>query len=118
VQTAQRLQGRLSAGEIAELVGVRERTVRAYWRAGMCARCGGVQIRAASSSCADCIPYVALERPAKREVMRALRRWARETGAAPKVSDWREPAENGSVSTRPGRRRGTCSRTSTAGRRR
>jgi hypothetical protein len=91
VQTAKRLQGRISAGEIAELIGVHERTVRDYWRAGTCARCGGVQIHATSSSCADCIPYVALARPPKRDVVRALRRWARETGIAPKISDWRQP---------------------------
>jgi hypothetical protein len=88
VETAQRLQGRLSADELADLLGVTPRTVRSYWRAGTCRRCGGPQIVAGASSCADCIPYVALRRPSRTAVVRALRRWARETGTPPRRHDW------------------------------
>src|SRR4051794_15952744 len=72
VQTAQRLQGRLSADELADLLGVTAHTVRRYWRATTCARCGGPQIVASASSCADCIPYLAQRRPSRTTVMRAL----------------------------------------------
>jgi hypothetical protein len=44
-----------------------------------------------ASSCADCIPYVALRRPSQAAIVRALRRWTHETGAPPRISDWREP---------------------------
>ena len=88
---AQRLQGELSAAEIAALIGVHARTVRSYWQAGVCARCGGPQIVPEASSCADCIPYLAQRRPSRAAVVRALRRWARETGTPPRRSDWREP---------------------------
>src|SRR5204863_440414 len=79
VQTAQRLQGRVSANELADLLGVTAHTVRRYWRAVTCARCGGPQLTASASSCADCIPYLAQRRPSRTTVIRALRRWARET---------------------------------------
>jgi hypothetical protein len=91
VQTAQRLEGRLSADELADLLGVTARTVRSYWRAGTCRRCGGPQIAPHARSCADCIPYVALRRPSRTVVVRALRRWARETGAPPRRHDWLSP---------------------------
>jgi Homing endonuclease associated repeat len=91
VQTAQRLQGQLSAQAIADLLGVGARTVRTYWRAGICSRCGGPQICPKSASCADCIPFVALRRPSEAEIVRALRRWKRETGASPRRVDWSEP---------------------------
>jgi hypothetical protein len=91
VAIAQRLQGELSADEIAALIGVHPRTVRSYWRAGVCARCGGPQIVPGASSCADCIPYVAQRRPSRALVVRALRRWARETGTPPRRQDWQQP---------------------------
>jgi hypothetical protein len=91
VATAQRLEGAMTATEIAELLGVHSRTVRSYWRAIPCSRCGGPQINHSASSCADCIPYIAYERRTKEDVVRALRRWAVETGAAPRIEDWREP---------------------------
>src|SRR3954469_12411078 len=92
VQTAQRLRERLSADELAELLGVHARTVRSYWRAGTCARCGGPQIVAGARSCADCIPYLAQRRPSRTSVVRALRRWARETGEPPREHEWGQPA--------------------------
>jgi hypothetical protein len=91
VAIAQRLQGELSAGEIAALVGVHARTVRNYWRAGTCARCGGPQIHPTARSCADCIPFLELERPSRARVFAELRRWSELTGAVPRESDWREP---------------------------
>jgi|tagenome__1003787_1003787.scaffolds.fasta_scaffold20966506_4 hypothetical protein len=91
VETAQRLRDRLSAEEIAELLGVHERTVRSYWYASRCRRCGGPQIVRSAASCAECIPYVAHRRPSKAAIVRALRRWTRETGAPPRIADWREP---------------------------
>jgi hypothetical protein len=91
VETARQLEGRLSAEELADVLGVTARTVRSYWRAGTCRRCGGPQIWPRASSCADCIPYVALRRPSEAAIVRALRRWTRETGAPPRISDWREP---------------------------
>jgi hypothetical protein len=36
-------------------------------------------------------PVVAFKRPAKATVVNALRRWAREAGAPPRMSDWSEP---------------------------
>lgn len=36
VETAQRLQGRLSADEPADVLGATARTVRGYWNAGTC----------------------------------------------------------------------------------
>src|SRR3954471_9065518 len=42
VETARRLRGHWTQAEIAELIGVHPRTVRDYWNAGTCARCGGV----------------------------------------------------------------------------
>ena len=91
VHTAQRLQGRLSADELADVLGVTAGTVRSYWNAGTCPRCGGPKIRAEAGSCADCIPYVALRRPSSSAVVRALRRWARETGAPPRRHEWLMP---------------------------
>ena len=91
VAIAQRLRGKWPRAEIAELLGVHPDTVRAYWAAGTCARCGGPQIDPRARSCADCIPYVAMRRPSRAAVVRALRRWARETGRPPRASDWREP---------------------------
>jgi hypothetical protein len=83
--------GELSAAEIAALIGVHPRTVRTYWAAGVCARCGGPQIVPDARSCADCIPYLALRRPSRALVVRALRRWARETGTPPRRHDWQQP---------------------------
>ena len=57
VNRAQRLQGPLSAAQIAELIGVHERTVRSCWHATTCQRYGGPQI-SALGSCPDCIPVV------------------------------------------------------------
>ena len=91
VEIARRLEGRLSAEELADVLGVVARTVRSYWRAGTCSRCGGPQICPQASTCADCIPCVALARPSAAEIVRALRRWTRETGAPPRLCDWREP---------------------------
>jgi hypothetical protein len=91
VQTAQRLEGRLSAEQLADVLGVTARTVRSYWRAGTCPRCGGPQIAPHAHSCADCIPYLALRRPSETAVVRALRRWTRETGAPPRRHDWLMP---------------------------
>ena len=90
VEIAQRLEGRLWAAELADVLGVVPRTVRSYWRAGTCSRCGGPQICAQARSCADCIPCVALRRPSAAAIVRALRRWTRETGAPPRLSDWRD----------------------------
>ncbi len=92
VQTAQRLQGRLTADELADLLGVNPRTVRSYWQATTCVRCGGPQIIPSARSCADCIPYLAQERPSRTTVIRALQRWARETGEPPRRHDWRAPS--------------------------
>jgi len=91
VETAQRLRGRLSADELADVLGVTARTVRGYWNAGTCARCGGPQIAATAGSCADCIPYTALRRPSETTIVRALRSWTRETGAPPRRHDWLVP---------------------------
>jgi Homing endonuclease associated repeat len=91
VATAQRLEGVMSAVEIAELLGVHPRTVRSYWRATSCRRCGGPQINPSARSCADCIPYVAYRRRTRDDVVQALRRWAAQTGAPPRSQDWSEP---------------------------
>jgi hypothetical protein len=85
IDTAQRLRDRLSADEIAELLGIHERTVRSYWYATRCACCGGPQIVRSAASCADCSPYVAQRRPSKTAIVRALRRWNRETDEPPGV---------------------------------
>src|SRR4051794_11105126 len=91
VAIAQRLQNELSAAEIAALISVHPRTVRTYRRAGVCARCGGPQIVPSASSCADCIPYLARRRPSRAAVVRALRRWARQTGTPPRRHEWQQP---------------------------
>jgi hypothetical protein len=91
VRIARRLEAQLSADELADLLGVVAGTVRRYWHAGTCPRCGGPKIYGTASSCADCIPYVALRRPSRTSIVRALRHWTRQTGAPPRASDWSEP---------------------------
>jgi hypothetical protein len=91
VAIAQRLRRKWPNGEIADLLGVNPRTVRSYWAAGTCRRCGGPQIVPGARSCADCIPYVAMRRPSRTAVVALLKRWARETGKPPREADWRQP---------------------------
>src|SRR3954471_20165731 len=66
VAIAQRLEGGLPAAEIAELIGVLPRTVRRYWTASVCSRCGGPQVCPDARSCADCVPYEVQRRPSRR----------------------------------------------------
>ena len=50
-----------------------------------------MQIRPDSSSCPDCIPYVAHTTASRAAILSAMRRWARETGEPPREHEWAQP---------------------------
>jgi hypothetical protein len=96
VELAHRLaRGRLSSSEIAAILDVSPRTVRAYLRATRCVECG-TWVVTAVERCPPCAARLA--RPPERsrdEVLDAITAWTRETGKPPTQADW--PSLNGAV---------------------
>jgi hypothetical protein len=96
IRIAQRLAARgMSSPEIAGLIGVAPRTVRAYVNAGRCVGCGGYVVT--TRRCPSCAARHA--RPPERsraDVLTALRAWARETGRPPTQADWTPSTDRGS----------------------
>jgi DNA-binding CsgD family transcriptional regulator len=93
VRSAQRLSaaGRGTA-EIAAVLEVSPRTVRGYLRAGTCRDCGGPAVTA--ERCPRCAVVRANPpRWRRADVIRALRAWARQEGAAPTSTDWTPTAD-------------------------
>jgi DNA-binding CsgD family transcriptional regulator len=93
VRSAQRLSaaGRGTA-EIAAVLDVSPRTVRSYLRAGSCRDCGGPAVTA--ERCPRCASVRGNPPHWKHaEVIRALRAWARQEGAAPSSTDWTPTAD-------------------------
>jgi hypothetical protein len=94
IELAQRLaRGRLGSAEIAAILDVSSRTVRAYLGAGRCAECGAYVVTGAER-CPPCAARHA--RPPERtraEVIEAIRSWTAETGRPPRQADW--PSVNG-----------------------
>ena len=94
IELAQRLAGgHLSGAEIAAILDVSPRTVRAYLGAGRCVECGTYVVTAVER-CPLCAARRA--RPPARtrdEVLAAIRAWTRETGRPPVQTDW--PSANG-----------------------
>lgn len=94
IELAMRLaRTRLTGAEIAAILDVSPRTVRAYLAAGRCVECGTYVVTAAER-CPPCAARRA--RPPERtreEVVAAIRAWARETGRPPRQADW--PSSDG-----------------------
>jgi hypothetical protein len=94
VALAQRLaRGRLRSAEIAAILDVSPRTVRAYLGATRCVECGTYVVTAAER-CPLCAARHA--RPPARsreEVLDAIAAWTRERGRPPTQVDW--PSANG-----------------------
>ena len=47
---------------VADLIGVSVGTVRSYWRAGRCPRCGGAKVTEHASVCGCCVTRVTRRR--------------------------------------------------------
>jgi len=94
IELAQRL-GAAGAGtaDIAAIIDVSTRTVRAYLSAGRCIECGTYVVTAAER-CPPCAARRARppERP-RDEVLDAIRTWARERGRPPTQADWTAPGD-------------------------
>jgi hypothetical protein len=89
IELAQRLaRGRLGSTEIAAILDVSPRTVRAYLGATRCVECG-TWVVTAVERCPPCAARRA--RPPERsreEVLEAIRAWTRLKGAPPRQADW------------------------------
>jgi len=86
VLAARRLAaGGMSAGAVADLLGVAKSTVAAYLRGGVCSACGGPLV--CGAVCAACAPRRAPAETRER-VLQALREWSAEHGRAPYQQEW------------------------------
>jgi DNA-binding CsgD family transcriptional regulator len=94
IELAQRLaRSGLGSGEIAAILDVSPRTVRAYLGAGRCVECGTWVVTSAER-CPPCAARRARPPERSRErVLDALTAWTRETGRPPTQADW--PSLNG-----------------------
>jgi hypothetical protein len=93
VEAAQRMaKDGVSTQDIAAILGISPRTVRAYLRAGSCAECGTPVVT--SALCPRCASRRAT-RPARTrsEAIFAIRAWAEETGHPPRAAEW-APSED------------------------
>lgn len=94
IELAHRLgAARVGTTEIASILDVSPRTVRAYLTAGRCADCGTYVVTGAER-CPQCAARRA--RPPERsreEVLDAIRSWARERGRPPTQADWASPGD-------------------------
>jgi hypothetical protein len=82
-----------SATSIAGELNVAAKTVRTYLRATPCRYCGGPVVTAKARSCADCRSRRRTPAWSEEDMLRAIRRWAREEGEPPRVDQWRPGAE-------------------------
>jgi hypothetical protein len=93
IELAQRLGASMSTSEIAAVLDVSPRTVRAYLVAGRCADCGTYVVTSAER-CPRCAARLARPPERSREaVLGAIREWTRETGRPPTQADW-TPSED------------------------
>src|SRR4051794_14607645 len=94
IELAQRLGAAgIASAEIAAIIDVSPRTVRAYLGAGRCVECGTYVVTGAER-CPPCAARRA--RPPARsrdEVLDAIRTWARERGRPPTQADWTAPGD-------------------------
>ena len=87
LDTALRLRDE-PVGVVADIIGVSESTVRTYWGAGRCPRCGGPKVTENAKVCASCVELPGRAPLSRETVIAAIAAWTDETGAPPLACEW------------------------------